>query len=801
MKTTVYRRMVARLLSVAAAVCAISIPAYAAGEPGEIVVTVIGEETRRPLPNVAVVVESRSGDARSALTDDSGSARFEELAAGLYRLTAMREGLVQAVEPSIRVVARKSTPVKVEMLSGDEPIEEVVVVVRGTAADPTGAVSSTYLNREALRTAVGGGADVLRALDGLPGLVSTGEFASFTVRGRGPRDNLIFVDGFPFDKVVHFDATLGEEEDIGGGGRFSIFPPNIIGGAEFSPGGWSAAYGGRSGSLLKLDVAEGNPSPTASLRIDLAGYEIGYDGPSGFDDETSILFTARHFDFGQFFDTIGELDIGEPVLTDVIFKSVTRLGSDDTLEFLALYAPEEFDRDISHVVESPNFEDVSLLSSEQDTSLFGLTWRRLIGETGEWANRIYYRASDKVSTEGEAFPDLVPPGTPEADIPVRTEILTVGEDEVEIGWRSDLTSRNRWGLGSAGLHIQQIDLDFYTRLAGDWTRFVYDQDDFRPDPNQRYTVLTPATFDSDYSQSELSYAAFVEQVFELGDWRVRTGLRYDHDGFSDESLVSPRLAINWGYSPDLRFSASAGVFYQSPRFLDRASDAGNVNLENERITHFSIGLEKILTNDWTVMVEPYYQILDDLVVEQDGASGTAGNVGEGTSYGLDVVLTRQFANRWSANATYSYNNARRDNNDGMGEFDADFNREHVFTLGGQWEISDRWLVGARWKYVSGRPRDAFIIHEDVLGPGQPLRYSKEITRQNVHRADDFSLLNVRVDYRRPIGPVDLIAFLDVVNLYGASNSDSVEFDPRRGINVEESGEVTPLIGLRFERTW
>jgi outer membrane receptor protein involved in Fe transport len=201
------------------------------------------------------------------------------------------------------------------------------------------------------------------------------------------------------------------------------------------------------------------------------------------------------------------------------------------------------------------------------------------------------------------------------------------------------------------------------------------------------------------------------------------------------------------------------------------------------------------------MVEPYYQILDDLVVEQDGASGTAGNVGEGTSYGLDVVLTRQFANRWSANATYSYNNARRDNNDGMGEFDADFNREHVFTLGGQWEISDRWLVGARWKYVSGRPRDAFIIHEDVLGPGQPLRYSKEITRQNVHRADDFSLLNVRVDYRRPIGPVDLIAFLDVVNLYGASNSDSVEFDPRRGINVEESGEVTPLIGLRFERTW
>ena len=61
------------------------------------------------------------------------------------------------------------------------------------------------------------------ALDGLPGLASDGGFAAFNVRGRGPRDNLVFVDNFPLDKVVHFDQTLGEEEDIGGGGRQNSF--------------------------------------------------------------------------------------------------------------------------------------------------------------------------------------------------------------------------------------------------------------------------------------------------------------------------------------------------------------------------------------------------------------------------------------------------------------------------------------------------------------------------------------------------------------------------------------------------
>ena len=125
--------------------------------------------------------------------------------------------------------------------------------------------------------------------------------------GRGPRDNLIFVDGLPFDKVVHFDQTLGEEEDIGGGGRFSIFAPNSIQGAEFSPGGWSAAYSGRSGSLLQLDVVGGSPTPSASLRIDIAGFELGYDGPSGFHDDTTLFLTARSFDFGRVFDMIDEI--------------------------------------------------------------------------------------------------------------------------------------------------------------------------------------------------------------------------------------------------------------------------------------------------------------------------------------------------------------------------------------------------------------------------------------------------------------------------------------------------------------
>src|SRR5690606_762169 len=419
-----------------------------------------------------------------------------------------------------------------------------------------------------------------------PGLASTGEFANFSVRGRGPRDNLIFVDDFPFDKAVHFDASLGEQEDVGGGGRFSIFAPNVIGGAEFSPGGWSAAYGDRAASLLKLEVAGGNPSPSASFRYDLAGYEVGYDGPAGITEDSTLLVNARRLDFGKLFETIEELDIGDPVLRDIIVKSVMPINENHTFEVLLIDTHEDYIRDVTHVFESPNFEDVSLQETEQDSDLYGLTLRSLIGEEAVWTNKVYYRKSDKISSEGESFPDLVPTGSPASSFPVRENIITIGEDETEIGWRSDFETVNRWGVFSTGLRVTRIELDYDTVLDGDWIQFIYDEDDFRPNPDQHYIVLTPADANSSLNQKETSYAGYVEQVFERGNWDIRTGLRFEQDGFADESFASPRFSINWRPGNSMRYFATAGIFHQSPRYLHLAANTSN-RLETEEITHGS----------------------------------------------------------------------------------------------------------------------------------------------------------------------------------------------------------------------
>ncbi len=755
------------------------------------------------MAEISVTLVSRDGVRHEARTDAQGRARLDQLPEGLYTVQVSATGFLDIEESSVRIVANRILPFDVALQPLQEDmleLEEMLVTGRAIPTDPFGTVSESFRNREELRVAPGAGGDVLRALDGLPGLLSTGEFASYSVRGRGPRDNLIFVDDMPFDKIVHFDQSVGEREDIDGGGRYSIFAPETIAGATFSPGGWTAAYGGRSGSLLRLDVASGARTPRSSLRFDLAGVEFLHEGPSGFDPDTSLLFTARQFDFGRVFEIAEEEDQGTPELTDVILKTTTDLGARDTLEFLVIHATEDYVRNVDNAIASEDFEDLSLIDSSQDVVLLGASWRRLFGDSGRWTNRVYFRSSDKTSREGEAFPDLVPPGTPAGDVPVREDILSIDEKETEIGWRSDVSLLNRFGAFSAGLRVSDVSMDYATVLSGPWDRFVYRSEDPRP-PGQNHITLLPEDIDSRLDRSELSWAAYAEQVFEQERWDLRAGLRYDQDGFSGEGYVSPRFGFNYRLGPDTRLSASAGLFHQSPRYFDRAADPSNLDLANERITHLSAGFTHRINERWNLLVEAYAQKLDDLVTEDVRTNGTLGNDGEGTNLGIDVVLSRNFANGLSGNITYSYNDLRIDDNDGLGKYDGDENRPHFFSVGGSWEISRRWLLSTRMKWASGLPDDAFIVHDDVLGPGEPVRYSKELTTRNSLRADDYLALNLRVDYRRSFRWFEFVAFLDIINVVGGGGASPSEFNPRTGLNVPDEEEALPLIGLILERNW
>jgi hypothetical protein len=764
---------------------------------------IVDSVTGRAVPTATVRLVRNTQVQGTVEADSAGAFSFDDVPEGMYSVEVEEPGYVKAVQADVRVVLRRAAAVEFALVRGkDEVLAEVVV--SATAGDPRATPNTVQLEREEIRRNPGSAGDVFRALDVLPGVVSTGEFSSFTVRGNGPRDNLILIDGIPFDKVAHFDETLGEQEGIDGGGRYSIFAPNIIGNARFSPGGWRAAEGGRNGSLLELQIADGNPvSSTAGARVDIIGVEADYDGPSYVADNTSLLLSARQFDFSNLFEEIEELDIGTQRLTDIIAKSVTELNDDHRLELLAISTSESSERTVENALASENFEDVGLEDAKQDSSLFGVTWRWSPGEVAQLRNTFYYRNSDTTAMEGEAYPDLAGPDPTPETTPVRQNILRVEERETEIGWRGDFsTVLGAGGIFSTGARVARVDLDFDRRLSGDWTRFVYEPSDFRADPAQQYIVLTPGEYDSSLSAAETQIAAYADYAWTRGDFTWTPGIRYERDGFSGKSVVDPRLLLTWQPDAVTRVWTGGGVYHQTPRYLEIAADPSNLDLESERSTQFVLGYSRHLRDDLRFSAEGYYQQLDDLIVFDDRTTNTATNIGEGSAAGVDLMLAKRMSRNWSASATYSFSRARRDDNLGEGEYPSDWDRPHAFGILGVWQPTDRWTFSAKWKYASGRPTDAFVVHGDVLGVAGPVRYSKELTRTNAERLPDYHSLNLRADYQRRFGPVSLVAYLDILNVYARENANGYEWDERRGVNVIEGlDEALPTIGLRFEYSW
>lgn len=770
----------------------------------ELVLSIGDESTSRPLADTRITVIDREGKQIQVNGNEKGVARADSLAAGLYEVVIQRDGYTSIRLPSVRLIDDKTTPLTIPLTRASGEVEEVLVVGNSIGGRWLSSAGASLRDREALRSAAGSGSDVLRALDGLPGLFSDSQFSSYTVRGSGPRDNLILVDGVPFERVVHFSDSFGELSDAQEGGRYSVFAPNTVAQADFQPGGWSSAYGGRAGSLLQLDVARGNPETASyTARIDIAGLEVGYDGPSKILDNTSILFSARQLNFGRLFETVGLDDIGEPEVTDVIFKSYSELDGGDSIELLAIYAPETFTRDRDNVLASDeddigDFEDVELVEQESDNSLMVATYRKLIGSSAQLTNKVYYRHFGEDTQVGEAYPEQAPLGSGAEDVPQRLPIITAKQDDTELGWRLDFSYENSLGRFSAGTRLSQSDLTLQRFIDGPWIRYEYDSDSFRPDPEQNYVVLTSDGVDTDYQVDALQYAAYVDQEFTLGFLDVRAGLRFEGDEFTDENGVSPRLAATWPVTDSASLSATVGRYLQMPRLDDLASNTSGNTLEYEVIDQASLGLNYQLNEQWEVFVEPYYQKLSNLVVQSDTVTQRYNNLGEGTSWGFDTAITREFGNGWSASATYSYNEVRLKDAPNLPEYDADYHRPHSASIGGVWEINQRWKLSGRWKWASGRPYGDYIIHDNVLGDGQPLRYSRETITNNTERFASYSSFNVRIDYQRMLASTQVIAFIDIISLLGEENPSSIDFNERSGEVLAEDGSLLPIVGLRFE---
>lgn len=758
--------------------------------------TVVEALGQRPIPGAVLVAQPGGW---SGTTDASGAFRITGIPDGLYSLSVRQVGFQPSVQQDVRVSQGKATVVRVELSALPVTLAPVTVTLDPFPRDPEqGAGRFTYTAGEIRRTP-GAAGDIFRAIETLPGVSSSGGgFSAFSVRGGGPHDNLILIDGFPFGKVTHLEG--GPEGDEAQGGRFGIFAPDLVESADFRAGGFPAQYGGKNASLLMLNLREGNPeSRTFSGRYDLLGWETGYDGPSGVGRSTSLLVSARHEDFARALKLIGRGDAGHPSFTDVIVKSTTDLGPRNRITVLGIAAPEQVVRTVDNILQESDTSDTWLYDWRENKSLIGASWRLLAGGASIIQTYVYLRHYTRRNGEGSAYPDLPIAGG--RSIASRADVLVTDEAETAGGVRSVGTFNFARSAVIVSVEAERRRVSGGRSVAGADTLYTFDRYDQRPAPDQYYLVVQPATYDARVSVLETTAAASASYQRAVGaDGSLTLGARLEHDGLvgpRGRDDVLPRANLTLPTFAGLSVTLAGGVYLQHPDVRDLVASPLNASLPPQRATHLIAGVSTLLRPDLLATVETYYRTLSDLPVLEDRARGIELPLGTGHASGLDATLVQRLTDRFFGQVSYSYAVSRRNDHRGAPAYDGDGNRPQALTLLGGFVLSARWSVSGKFKVASGTPTDTYVLHADIF-PGSGLyRYSREITGHNAARLPALQTLNLRVDYQAGWGHAGIDAFLDVLNVYNHLNPTTVLFVERSGRIATEGIRIVPTFGLKF----
>ena len=247
--------------------------------------------------------EADASVAASATSDRFGFFRFR-VDSARYTLRVTRLGFEELTLP---LEVKSSGVTRLDLTLEERALEVSALTVEAQRSrrnfEENAGQTSRELSRGELKAIPGlAESDVLRAIEVLPGVVTTSDFSSaFNVRGGSADQNLITIDGFPVFNPFHL------------GGLFSVFSADMVSRAELIAGGFPAQYSGRVSSVLNVESDPGETGFDARAGVSLLATRValGADLPTsvaeklGFRSGRGRLSVRRsYFDqlFRPFFD-------------------------------------------------------------------------------------------------------------------------------------------------------------------------------------------------------------------------------------------------------------------------------------------------------------------------------------------------------------------------------------------------------------------------------------------------------------------------------------------------------------------
>ncbi|MBK7394843.1 MAG: TonB-dependent receptor [Myxococcales bacterium] len=714
-----------------------------------------------PLPGAKVVAKNKK-DQKSveATTDAEGRFSFKDLPVGTWSVHVESTGF-KAFDVDEEVAGNTLTKVTYRpKLEGDA----VEIDVKGER--PPREVTKHSLSAAEINKIPGSGGDAIKAIQNLPGVARPPGLAAFLiVRGSAPQETNYFVEGTLVPIIFHF------------GGLNAVIPTELIERIDFYPGNFGPEFGRVTGGIL--DVGLRSPKKDGYhglLQFDLIDGRTLLEGP--IDKKTRFAVAARRSwvdvwlgpvlrSLGTGVSTAPVYYDGQAILErDLDEKNTARLaffGSNDRLAV---------------TLNSPSSSDPALGGDITTT-------------TGFW--RLQGRVESRLSA-GIRW----------------TNMISYGQDLIEFNLGDFLFKLNSHPLAFRSDFSAKIGKDATVIVGTDVLWSSYDVTVRAPPPPIPGEAPGPF-FGRPLREISGSGALYRPAAYAMLDLRPTKrlqflpGVRLDYTRDTKEWSVNPRVVARFAIAnefPKTVLKAGVGLFAQPPLPQQSIAPFGTTGLQNSRALQYAFGLEQDFTRQINLKTEVFYKdttrLISQTLSESTTASGvTYGNRGDGRTYGLEVLLRYNPDDKFFGWIAYTLSRAERRNTRDEPLALYAFDQTHILTILGSYKLGKGWQVGARFRYVTGRPYTPNVggVVDFDAGSYSPVPQFP----LNQARLPSFNQLDIRIDKEWKFTSWTLSAYLDVQNVYNRANPEGVSYNFNyTQSNVVSGIPILPSLGLRGE---
>lgn len=624
--------------------------------------------------------------------------------------------------------------------------------------------------------------DISRVVQQLPGVAADPDLlANFFVRGGGPDETIIFIDGVPLSNPYHL------------GGFASIINPMLIESADFFAGAAPARYEPALSGVLDIKYARGDVKKLKIVAdVSMLTAKARVDIPLGIEGLSAVVSFRRSY-FEAYFAVLKAIglfgqNVVAPDITEAFARVSFRRGRHLTMATFT-HASDGFNF-IVQPGEQVLVNFAGNLALSNNAQIASLRHEVALGGDSELSfTAAYLRDQNDFNVQGAIS---LATAALRNDVVVRSDLKYV------------FSKQNAFNAG-----VQYAWRD--TRLTGT----VADGRSIPPWAREPIVDSHRPSLNINPSLTRNLLSAYAEHTFRPVDaLAVEGGLRGQYDVSNALPSGSARLAAALTL-PTLTVLKLSGGYVLQPVSTPLALDPvyGNPRLQAERVGSLIVGLEQPLPIEALVRIEGWSKFLSNLVVNPDTVQGVADreaaglpvyvNGGDGLAYGVDAMIfgrTRQFAYNLGVGAL----TARRTNPLAVDRATYPVQWEQQFSVGGglSWSPSKHWLVHSRANFRTGRPYTPITtFNPDATNSF----WVPEFGRTSGERYPFFFELNLRGEYRFEAGPVSCAVYLEVLNTTNTMNVFSWvygEGDLANGVMPAQGRfnhlPIRPFLGIRGE---